>query len=640
MIRGKHDKYIGIVLTAFAIILFCNSSISYKPSTLMVVFSMLIMFTIYKGGMLSGVVSGLMSIIFMNYIRSNSAINSALIHLSDYEFAINIASIICMAVLAAVMDYRYRSYYEKFMEGQTLISRAEEISEIMTSHISVEGKFIKVPQRLCYLLGYTEEELLNMYWWDVTDLDDALREEELAKEIIKGNRETYNIEKKLRKKNLDTVWVFCNVSAVRNDDGEVIHMLKYMVNITERIIMSQELKKNESRYRNLVELDPDAVVIHEGDIITFINNSGVKMLKASSKEEVIGRSLYEFVHPDYIYNMRNQVGRALINLNYGGNPFEVKLCNLEGEEIDVEIVNVGFMSENSVQVMAIIRDITERKKTEELKAIMKENERQLEEAKEYDRIKNEFFSNISHEFRTPINVILGTLQLIEIQNQKEGKKSDKYTNIMKQNCYRLLRMVNNLIDITKIDSGYYDMNMGCYDIVKIVENIALSAAQYVQGKRLLLEFDTDIEEKNICCDPDQIERIMHNLISNAIKFTKPGGRISIYIKDKGNSVVIGVKDTGIGIPKEKQHIIFERFRQIDKSLTREHEGSGIGLSLVKSLVELHKGNISLISEPGCGSEFIIELPVDNKDVYSYKASDAENRKKIEKMNIEFSDIYF
>ncbi|NLM42614.1 MAG: PAS domain-containing sensor histidine kinase [Clostridiales bacterium] len=640
MIRGKHDKYIGIVLTAFAIILFCNSSISYKPSTLMVVFSMLIMFTIYKGGMLSGVVSGLMSIIFMNYIRSNSAINSALIHLSDYEFAINIASIICMAVLAAVMDYRYRSYYEKFMEGQTLISRAEEISEIMTSHISVEGKFIKVPQRLCYLLGYTEEELLNMYWWDVTDLDDALREEELAKEIIKGNRETYNIEKKLRKKNLDTVWVFCNVSAVRNDDGEVIHMLKYMVNITERIIMSQELKKNESRYRNLVELDPDPVVIHEGDIITFINNSGVKMLKASSKEEVIGRSLYEFVHPDYIYNMRNQVGRALINLNYGGNPFEVKLCNLEGEEIDVEIVNVGFMSENSVQVMAIIRDITERKKTEELKAIMKENERQLEEAKEYDRIKNEFFSNISHEFRTPINVILGTLQLIEIQNQKEGKKSDKYTNIMKQNCYRLLRMVNNLIDITKIDSGYYDMNMGCYDIVKIVENIALSAAQYVQGKRLLLEFDTDIEEKNICCDPDQIERIMHNLISNAIKFTKPGGRISIYIKDKGNSVVIGVKDTGIGIPKEKQHIIFERFRQIDKSLTREHEGSGIGLSLVKSLVELHKGNISLISEPGCGSEFIIELPVDNKDVYSYKASDAENRKKIEKMNIEFSDIYF
>src|SRR5690606_36969170 len=129
---------------------------------------------------------------------------------------------------------------------------------------------------------------------------------------------------------------------------------------------------------------------------------------------ILGRSIFEFIHPDYTYNIKNQIGRALINLNCGGSPFEIKIYNLEGEEIDVEVVNVGFMSENSVQVMAIIRDITERKKAEELKEIMKENERQLEEAKEYDRIKNEFFSNISHEFRTPLNVLLGTLKLMEI----------------------------------------------------------------------------------------------------------------------------------------------------------------------------------------------------------------------------------
>lgn len=646
MMRSIFDKNIGIIATAFTVVFFTYTRWTYKSSTIIGIFSVLIIFSIYKGGLLSGVGSSIIAILYMQYIRKNPSINSAFVNYSESEFALVIVSMLCMAIITVIMDYKYRSYYEKFIESQSFVSRAEEISEIMTCHTTVEGKFLKVPERLCSLLGYTENELLNMHWWDITDVGDALKEEELVNDIISGKRETYNIEKKLRKKNLDRVWVFSNVSAVRNQDGEVIYLLKYMVNITEQKIMSQELqkkeqelKKNENKYRNLVELDPDAVVIHEGDIITFINNAGVKMLKASDKEEIIGRNIYEFVHSDYTYNVKNQVSRALININSPGIPFEFKVIDLEGEEIDVEAVNVGFMNENSVHVMAIIRNITERKRTEELKTVMKENEKQLEEAREYDRIKNEFFANISHEFRTPLNVLLGTLQLIEIHNKKGTYNIDKYISIMKQNCYRLLRLVNNLIDITKIDSGYYDINMGHYDIVKIVEDITVSVAQYIEGKGLSFEFDTDIEEKVIVCDPDQIERIMLNLISNAIKFTKPGGKISIYIKDKGSSITISVKDTGIGIPKEKQKVIFERFRQIDKSLTREHEGSGIGLSLVKSLVEMHNGTISLISRPGCGSEFIVELPVNRKDIYNHEGFISIERKNIEKMNVEFSDIY-
>lgn len=645
MMRRRFDKIIGIIATALTAIYFVLTAVSYHSSTIIGIFSLLIIFSIYKGGLLSGAGSSLIAISFLYYLRKNPIISSDFVNFSNTEFALVIVFILCMTIIIMIMDYRYRSYYEKFMEGQTLISRAEEISEIMTCHLSIDGRFIKVPQQLCTLLGYTEEELLNFYWWDITDLHDALREEELAREIIDGSRETYNIEKKLRKKNLDTVWVFCNVSAVRNNEGEVIHLLKYMVNITEQKLMSEELlkkelelKKSESRYRNLVELDPDAVIIHEGDIITFVNNAGVKMIKASCKEEVIGRSIYDFVHPDYTYNIMNQVSRALININSPGIPFEFKMYDLEGEEIDVEAVNVGFMDENNVQVMAIIRNITERKKAEEMKIAFKEHEKQLEEARQYDRIKNEFFANISHEFSTPINVLLGTLQLIELHSRKGSYNIDNYINIMKQNCYRLLRLVNNLIDITKIDSGYYDVNMGYYDIVKIVEDIVDSVAQYIESKGLSFEFDTDIEEKGIICDPDQIERIMFNLVSNAVKFTKPGGKIGIYIRDKGNSIAISVKDTGIGIPKEKQKVIFERFRQIDKSLTREHEGSGIGLSLVKSLVEMHDGTISLISEPGRGSEFIVELPAFEKDCcdeyFTYM-----DRKNVERMKVEFSDIY-
>jgi len=232
---------------------------------------------------------------------------------------------------------------------------------------------------------------------------------------------------------------------------------------------------------------------------------------------------------------------------------------------------------------------------------------------------------------------------LNLNNFNEGIKNldkwKKHIGIMKQNCYRLVRLINNLIDVTKIDSGYFEINLENANIVSIVEDITLSVAEYIENKHISLIFDTDIEEKIMACDPDKIERIILNLISNAVKFTSPGGSIFVNISDRGENINISVKDTGIGIPKTKQKVIFQRFIQVDKSLTRKHEGSGIGLSLVKALVNMHKGNITVASEPDKGSEFCIELPV-------YLINDRKNKNdfliqgKVEKIKIEFSDIYF
>lgn len=211
---------------------------------------------------------------------------------------------------------------------------------------------------------------------------------------------------------------------------------------------------------------------------------------------------------------------------------------------------------------------------------------------------------------------------------------------MEQNCYRLLRLVNNLIDITKIDAGYFSINKINYDIVNLIEDITLSVAEYIENKGLSVVFDTDVEEKIIACDPEKIERIMLNLLSNAVKFTPRGGKIMVNVENGERKICIKVKDTGKGIPREKLNSIFERFVQVDKSLAREHEGSGIGLSLVKALVELHGGTISVKSKENCGSEFIIYLPcklVDNKISNENINEIGENC--IEKINVEFSDIY-
>lgn len=278
--------------------------------------------------------------------------------------------------------------------------------------------------------------------------------------------------------------------------------------------------------------------------------------------------------------------------------------------------------------------------------LIKENKRLLYETVKYDKLKTEFFSNISHELKTPLNIIFSSTQLLNlnVSHDKQDidiKKLNKYVSMIKQNSYRLLRLVNNLIDITRIDSGFMELNLRNENIVEIVENITLSTVEYVNSKGRTIVFDTEIEEKIIALDPEKMERIILNLISNAVKFTRPGDYIKVVIYDKDEKIQISVIDTGIGIPEEKQKIIFERFKQVDRLLSRRREGSGIGLALVESLVEMHDGEISVKSKKGEGTEFIIELPV--KLIYRENEADMNEdftkTTNVEKITIEFSDIY-
>lgn len=278
--------------------------------------------------------------------------------------------------------------------------------------------------------------------------------------------------------------------------------------------------------------------------------------------------------------------------------------------------------------------------------MIKENKRLLEEKDQYDKLKTEFIANMSHELRTPLNIIFSAVQLssLYINNNPEGfanTKMSQHITIIKQNCYRLLRLVNNIIDITKIDSGFMELNLHKANIVEVIENITLSTAEYVESKSRNLIFDTDIEEKIMSFDLEKMERIMLNLISNATKFTRPGDTIEVSIYDKKEFILISVKDNGVGISQDNLEQIFERFKQVGPLLSRTHEGSGIGLSIVKSLVQMHDGIISVKSKYGEGTEFIIELPV--KPVLQEETPESidnlPQQINVEKIQIEFSDIY-
>lgn len=286
----------------------------------------------------------------------------------------------------------------------------------------------------------------------------------------------------------------------------------------------------------------------------------------------------------------------------------------------------------------------EKDKILRLQNIIKKQNEILKTTVDRDKVRTEFFANLSHEFRTPLNLIFSSLQLCNIIIKKDqlsqNEKLNKYMNVINQNCYRLIRLVNNMIDITKIDAGFFRLDLNNYNIVNIVENITLSIVEYVRNKGINLTFDTDVEEKIIACDADKIERIILNLISNAIKFTEQGGYLYVTITDRENTVRISVKDTGIGMPKEKLNCIFERFVQVGKPCERAQTGSGIGLCLVKSLVEMHGGTINVKSDIGKGTEFIIDLPAKTiKDKKIVEDVQFNYEDKVDRINVEFSDIY-
>lgn len=212
---------------------------------------------------------------------------------------------------------------------------------------------------------------------------------------------------------------------------------------------------------------------------------------------------------------------------------------------------------------------------------------------------------------------------------------DKYSNSLKLNSKRMLRLVNNIVDSTRIDTGEFKAEFGNYEIVSIVENIVISTVPFAQSKNISIEFDTNVEEHYIKCDPAMIEKIVLNLVSNAIKYTKNKGSIKVYIILKNDTFEISFEDNGIGIPYKLKDKIFDRFSRVDSSLKRVNEGSGIGLSIVKAMVEVHDGSISVNSIINKGSIFEVKLPnilIEDSPMIIYEFNKANTE-------LELSDIY-
>lgn len=424
------------------------------------------------------------------------------------------------------------------------------------------------------------------------------------------------------------ILTLCNQLAVLINNAMLYEQVKRELTIRKKVEQENELILNTS---------VDLIAIMDSTLCIERVNPQWGHVLGWGDEELLGKCFLPFVYWEDREFLNRTMERLFTDRVVMG--CETRCAHKNGQFLWISW-NARIVTDlDRVLIIMTGRDISYDK-------AMEEKTRELERVVHIESVKMEFFANISHEFRTPLNIILSTVQLLQppahdnFQATVVLDRFNRHLKSIKQNAFRLLRLVNNLIDLTKLDSGYFKLYKKNHNIVSIVESITQSVAQYIEGKGINLIFDTDLEEIYMACDADMIERIMLNLLSNAVKYTEKDGFIKVNICDKKTSVVISVRDTGIGIPEDKLDIIFERFVQGDRPLTRRCEGSGIGLSLVKSLVELHNGRVWVTSSLNKGSEFSVELPVAVMEEENLlPALDQTDEERIHKINVEFSDIY-
>ena len=409
-----------------------------------------------------------------------------------------------------------------------------------------------------------------------------------------------------------------------------IAMLIKIVRLSNQVFVENKMRKyTEKELEQYLNVSVDLVsIVGKDDYFKRVSPNWHKVLGWTEKE-LLSMPIQYIVHPEDVERFKDEK-----NLNYEDvTRYFIRFRHKKGYYIHLEWSSM-YISEQEIYVTAA-RDITGRLEIEKEK-------RKLEEAVQLEIVKNEFFSNMSHEFRTPINILIGTIQIINKKIEKNSidmESLKKYTNYIKQNSHRLLRLINNLIDISKMDIGAYELRSSNQNIINIIEDITLSVADYTKNNKINLTFDTNIEELITSCDPDKIERIMLNLLSNAIKYTPENGHIYVDVSATQKDIFVSVKDSGIGIPKDKLDIIFDRFVQVDGSFNRKCEGSGIGLSLVKNLVEMHGGKVSVKSKVNEGSEFIFSIPIQIREENNKYYDFDRKYKHVERCDIEFSDIY-
>jgi signal transduction histidine kinase len=588
-----------------------------------------------------------------NYIYSNESFKKLikLDKLNEYEFDIysyldlkftnsdEIIKGINKNSSKIVKSYDARIY--KFISNRDIIEGKNIIICILndiTESIMIQNELTESEERCKKLMDVLNEGVMihdtnNLIYINNKAMELFGLEGSSHSEVLIDKVEA-NINKKFRKKfieNINLVQVGKtdkSTTKIETKDGKILEFITTNIVLNNKNMLLSiaidisilenaltEIEQSEKTYKLLLQTLPEGIIIIDKQTNNYIyrNKAMIKILKEIGVDNL------------------NNIIKKYLNKHENGSFKKFTVNNGQIRDINIAIINSS--EENTFVV--VVRLLDDKQKAQKMKET-------LAEISDKYRFKAEFLSDLSNDIKKPINTIFETNKILYLNKDKyDSQYIDNYTRLVRQNCYRLMRLLNNIQEIGNLENGMYIIDVKKYDIIKLIKDLVEKSKRYTNEKGLEIKFKSNVEKKIFAIDKEKIEKIILNLLSNSIKFTEKGGKITISVISEDEELKIYVKDTGVGIPEDKIDLIFESFEQVDRTLSRGAEGSGIGLSLVKKLVDAQDARISVKSEVDKGSEFILILKdnIHQKQLAS-EVSSGYDFSDNEKIDIEFSDIYF
>ncbi|MFN7949824.1 MAG: PAS domain-containing protein [Blastocatellia bacterium] len=604
----RYGESVIIVLLIFAIRLALQPILGNEAPLLL--FTIAVALCTWRGGRGPGLLALVLSLLLADFFFIQPVGELSIRQIAD---GIRLLVFVIFGLIVSQMNSRWIN-----QKRARLLSEAETQSFFELTSLGqaqadpVTGKFLRVNNKLCEMVGYPAAELLEMSFFDLTHPDDRASNADQWKQFVQGRRSEFTIEKRYVRRDGSIIWVFVNARGIFDEQGQLVRTLAAILDISDRRQAEEALRESRETL---------SLAMKSSRMGAWMRNMVTDEVRWDEELEALfglppggfggsETAFYELVHRDDRIRISQEIQRAIAE--HRDYIIEFRFYHADGSLRWMEGRGRAVYAPDGtpLRLCGIGLDITWRKQIEqEREQLLSKEQRLREVAEAANRSRDEFLAVVSHELRSPLNAILGYTRLLRFSPHDTAQVSQS-CEVIERSARTQLRLVEDLLDTARIISGKLRLDAQPTDLALVLATALDVVRPAAETKGIELRAHYHLKPGIIIGDPLRLQQIVWNLLSNAIKFTSAGGVIELRLERADQQVRIVVSDTGCGIEPEFLPRIFDRFSQSDSSSTRRHSGLGLGLSLVKHLVELHGGSIEATSPgAGQGSVFTVLLPL-------------------------------